>query len=282
MAAHVVEPPPLPTEVADIHQEYQRLHESILVDFQEGMREVAILAAGFTLEQIACSVVGGLALKGAWVLIGKSAPTIRSVLSQGGKTAVRWFRNLLARTPAADRELLLRLWMKAEAQGLKALTEAEKHQLQAVMGRMEKALGTPLDKSAKETFWNWGREEYFRLYNPKLAELLGATGMRHYQVHHICPMKYVHLFPRLDINGKANLAGVHKTVHDSINAVWNSLGRGSEKMSAEDVRRVIEVVNRHYRRWFDKVFEPEELSALAHAQQTALREVAAIKASLIP
>jgi hypothetical protein len=126
VAAHIVEPPPLPAEVTDIHQEYRGLHESILIAFQEETREVAVLAAGFTLEQIAYSIVGGLALKGAWVLIGKGAPTILSVLSKGGKAAVSWFRNLLVRTPAADRELLLRLWMKAETQGIKALTEVER------------------------------------------------------------------------------------------------------------------------------------------------------------
>jgi len=280
-AAHVVEPPPLPAEVADLHEEYRRLHESILIEFQEQTREYAILAAGFTLEQIAYSIVGGIALKGAWVLIGKGAPTIVSVLSKGGKVAVRWLRNLLVRTPAADRELLLRLWMKAETQGLKALTEVEKQELRAVMGRMEKVLETPLDDSAKRQIWKWSREEYFSLYNPKLAEILGAEGMTYYQVHHICPMRFVHLFPKLDINGKANLTGIHKTVHESISSVWSSLGRASDKMSAKDVSRVIEIVNRHYRRWFDKVFDPKDLSALANAEQSALSEVAALK-SLIP
>jgi hypothetical protein len=281
LAAHVVKSPPLPAEVADIHQEYRQLHESILIEFQEQTREYAVLAAGFTLEQIAYSIVGGLALKGAWGLIGKGAPTIVSVLSKGGKVAVSWFRNLLARTPAADRELLLRLWMRAETQGLKALTEVEKQELRAVMGRMEKVLETPLDDSAKRQIWKWSREEYFSLYNLKLAEILGAEGMTYYQVHHICPMRFVHLFPKLDINGKANLTGIHKAVHESISSVWSSLGRASDKMSAKDVSRVIEIVNRHYRRWFDKVFDPKDLSALANAEQRALSEVAALK-SLIP
>jgi hypothetical protein len=282
LAAHVVEPPPLPAEVADIHQEYRRLHESIIINFQEETRELAVLVAGFTLEQIAYSIVGGLALKGAWVIIGKGAPTILSVLSKGGQAAVRWFRSLLVRTPAADREVLLRLWLKAETQGLKALSEVEKQELRAVMGRLEKVLETPLDRSAKGQLWEWARRDYFRLYHPELAKTLGAEGMKAYQVHHRCPMKYVHLFPKLDINGKANLAGVSKNVHESINAVWRSLDPVAEAVSAKDVARVIEIVNRHYRQWFDKVFDPKDLSALAAAEKSALSEVAALKSLIIP
>jgi len=281
-AAHVVEPPPLPAEVADLHEEYRRLHESVLIEFQEQTREYAVLAAGFTLEQIAYSIVGGLALKGAWVLIGKGAPTIVSVLSQGGKAAVSWFRTLLVRTPAADREVLLRIWMKAETQGLKALTEVEKQELRAVMGRLEEVLKTPLDSKAKEKLWSWAREDYFRLYNPKLAKVLGAEGMTYYQVHHLCPMQYVHLFPKLDINGKANLVGLHVKVHQSISAVWLSLGQASTRMKPADVRRVMEIINHHYKRWFDKVYDPREASALAHATQAALAEVAELKVLLAP
>lgn len=282
VAAHVLEPPPLPPQVADIHAEYKKLHESIIIEFQEQTREVAVQAVGFTLEQIAYSLVGGLALKGAWVLIGKGAPTILSFLSQGGKVAVRWFRNLLVRAPTADRELLLRLWMKAETQGINALTAAEKREFQALMGRLEKVLETPLDRKAKEKLWDLAREEYFKLYNPKLAERLGAEGMSHYQVHHMCPMQYAHLFPKLDINGKANLAGLHERVHRNINTVWASLGQSSKRMKPDDVKRVIDIVNRHYSRWFDKVYDPKDAPALANATQAALTEVAQLKALLTP
>lgn len=109
-----------------------------------------------------------------------------------------------------------RIWSTATAQ-----------ELRAVMGRMEKVLETPLDRNAKTQLWNRAREEYFKSYNPTLAKALGTEGMRAYQVHHRCPMKYVHLFPKLDINGKTNLVGIHKDVHDSITAAWGSLGRAS-------------------------------------------------------
>jgi hypothetical protein len=281
-AAHVVESPPLPTEVADLHQEYRRLHETILIDFQEQTREYAVLAAGFTLEQIAYSIVGGLALKGAWVLIGKGAPTIVSVLSNGGKTAVSWFRTLLVRAPVADREVLLRLWMKAETQGLKALTEIEKQELRVLMARLEEVLGKPLARDAKKELRRWSRQAYFELYQPQFARLLGEEGMRAYQVHHLYPLEYAHLFPKLDITGKANLAGMHETVHASITSVWASLRETSGRMKPQDIERVVETINRHYRRWFDKMYDPKDAAALARAEQTVLGEIAELKARLLP
>lgn len=281
-AAHVVKPPPVPAEMADLHQEYRKLHESILIEFQEQTREYAVLAAGFTLEQVAYSIVGGLALKGAWMLIGKGAPTIVSVLSKGGKAAVSWFRTLLVRAPAADREVLLRLWMKAETQGLKALTEVEKHELRAVMTRMEEVLAKPLGADAKKELRRWSRHVYFELYHPQFAKLLGEEGMRAYQVHHLYPLEYAHLLPKLDITSKANLAGVHETVHRSISSLWSSLRETTGRMKPQDVERVVETINRHYRRWFDTVYDPQDAAALARAEQTVLRELIELKARLMP
>ncbi len=282
IAAHFLEPPPLRPEVADIHGEYKRLHESIIVGFQNEVRETAILAAGFTLEQIAYSIVGGLALKGAWVLIGKGAPTILTFLSQGGKGAVRWFRDLLVRAPSAEREALLRLWTKAETQGLNALTAAEKQQFQVLMGRLEKVLESPIERKAKDELREWSREAYFKLYHPEFAKLLGKKGLSLYEVHHLCPLEYAHLFPKLDITGKANLAGLHKNVHYSISRIWGSLRAVSGRMQAQDVERVMEAINRHYRRWYDKIYEPKDAAALARAEQSVLGEIAQLKAGLLP
>lgn len=281
-AARVLEPTSLPAEIADIHLEYRMLHEHILTEFQKQTREYAVLVAGFTLEQIAYSLVGGLALKGTWVLIGKGAPTVLAFLSKGGKGAVLWFRNLLLRAPAADRELLLRLWTKAETQGLKALTEVEKREFQALMVRLEKVLGTPVDNDAKRQLWKWSREVYFGLYNPRLAKILGEKGMSMYQVHHHVPIRYTHHFPKLDINGKANLAGLHEDVHQSINGIWASLGGVSQRMKPSDIMRVVEIINRHYGRWFDKIHDPRDAPALAKAAQAALAEVTQLKALLTP
>src|SRR5690606_7259592 len=113
---------------------------------------------------------------------------ILSFLSTGGKVAVRWFRDLLIRAPAAEREALLRLWTKAEAQGINALTAAEKQQFQVLMGRLEKVLESPVARKAKEKLRNLSRKAYFEQYHPEFAKLLGKEGMSVYEVHHLCPL----------------------------------------------------------------------------------------------
>jgi hypothetical protein len=280
MAARTLEPLPPPPEVADIVQEYRQLHEYIIVEFQEQSREYAVMAAGFTLEQLAYSLVGGLVLKGATVLFSKVAPIITSVLARGGRGAVSWFRTLLARAPRQDRELLRQLWMKVETQGIQSLTEAEKQQFRALMGRLEKVLETPLDDDARRTLRTWARREYFELHNPQLAKALGPEGLERYQVHHLHPMQYAHLFPTLDLNGKANLVGIHYDVHLSISTVWQSLGQESARMTSRDVTKVVEIINRHYSRWFHKAYATEDALALDHAKRAALSEVAKLKTLL--
>ena len=282
LAARTLEPLPPPPEVADIVREYRQLHEYILVEFEEQSREYAILAASISLEQFAYSVVGGLLLKGATVLFSKAAPIITSVLVRGGRGAVSWFRTLLARAPRQEREMLRQLWMKAETQGLQSLTEAEKQQFRALMGRLEKVLETPLDDDATNTLRKWARQEYFERHNPQLAKLVGPNGLGAYEVHHVYPLQYAHLFPKLDTNGKANLIGVHVHVHRSISAVWASLGQAETRMKSQDVTRVVDIINRHYGRWLHKVYSPENAPALAHAKQAALRDVAQLKALLPP
>lgn len=96
------------------------------------------------------------------------------------------------------------------------------------------------------------------------------------------PMEHAHLFPMLDINSKVNLAGVHHRVHYSISAVWQSLGQAKNRMKPHDVTRVVEIIDRHYGRWFHKVYDPKEAPALEHAMRAALREVDEVKALIPP
>jgi len=278
MEAQTLEPPPPPREMADFAQEYRELHERIFVEFQEQSREYAILAAGLTMEQVAYAVVGGMVLKGVLATLRVAAPTIASVLTQGGKGAVHWFRTLLMRAGPEERALLQQLWLKVETQGLRSLTQAERKQFSALMGRLEKMLSRPLDTDAKRELWKAARHEYFKLHHPEFAQILGQEGMTLYQVHHICPMEYAHLFPKMNINGKANLAGLHRSVHESINGIWTSMRDHSNRMSAQDVKRVVDIVNRHYARWFNKLYDARDAAALANAERAALREVAQLKA----
>lgn len=276
--ARTLEPPPPPAEVADFHKEYRALHESILFEFQEQSREYALQAASFAVEQIAYAVVGGMLLKGIVVTLRVAAPTVTAMLSQGGKGAVHWFRTLLVRAGPQEQALLRQLWLKVETRGLSSLTAAERQQLRALMGRLEKVLSRPLDTDTKRELWKVARQDYFKMHHPEFARLLGEARLRSYQVHHICPMEYAHLFPKLDINGKANLAGVHRSVHESINTVWGSMRGLSKRMSPQDVDRMVDIVNRHYARWFNKLYDVKDAAALASAERAALSEVAYIKA----
>jgi hypothetical protein len=275
--ARTLEPPPPPKELEDFGREYLAMRERILHESREGLREGALLLAGFSLEQVATMLIGGFVLKRALVLFEAVAPTVTSFLTRGGREAVRWFRNLLVRMPVAERQALQQLWLKAETQGLKALTEAEKAQLRALMGRLENLLTTKLHGTTKDRLREWARTEYFELYRPDFARLLGPVGRNSYDVHHICPLQYAHLFPKLDINGSANLAGAHKLVHQSINRVWGSLDPLADRMRPQDVTRVVEIINKHYSPWFHRVYDPSSASALTHAEKAALAELMALR-----
>jgi hypothetical protein len=270
-------PPPPPEELEDFAREYRAMHERILHDWREQVWAEAQRAGLYTLEQLAYWYVGGWLTKRALGLFESAAPTITSVLSQGGSRAVGWFRTVLLRAPAAEREALQRLWLKAEAHGLHALTTAERAQLRALLGRLEHLLRVPLrEGSAKATLRQWARADYFKKHNPQLASELGEELLENYDVHHLLPLEYAHLFPRLDINGSANLAGVARPVHASLGKVWTVVRNASQPLTAEDVNSIAAIVNTHYRRWYHAVYDPaRSASALSEAERAATRAVLA-------
>ena len=101
--------------------------------------------------------------------------------------------------------------------------------------------------------------------------------MRRYPVHHVIPLEYVHLFPELEINARVNLVGVAMPVHTRINNVWTSVRRVSESITAEQVKDVAAIVNKHFGRWYDVVSESSiSASALDQAERAALRDVVAL------
>jgi hypothetical protein len=273
--AETLRPPPPPEELEDFASEYRAMHERILWEWREETRDSAVLLAGFTAEQLAWWLVGGFVTQRAVVLFKAAAPTVASVLSKGGTHAVRWFRALLIRMSPAERATLQRLWLKAEAQGIEALTAAEKAEFRALMGRLEKLIHTPVEGGyTKDSLRGWARKEYFEVHNPKLAKALGEELIERYDVHHILPLEYAHLFPKMDINAKANLVGLAKPVHESIGAVWTQARRASQRITPREVEKVARIIDKHYSRWFDKVYDSSKsASALARAEQTALAEV---------
>lgn len=96
-------------------------------------------------------------------------------------------------------------------------------------------------------------------------------------MHHRIPLEYAHLFQRLNINARENLWGVHKLVHEGINNVWTTFRRAKGRATAEDVRKVADIVDRHFGRWFNQRYEVgRSASALAKAEADALDEVKAL------
>jgi hypothetical protein len=278
--AQTVEPSPPPKEMEDFGREYLAMHERILNESQEGMREGMLYLASVSVEQAATILLGGFLMNRALILFEAAAPTVTSFLARGGLGAVRWFRNLLVRMPAAERKALQELWLKAETQGFKALTATEKGQLQALMGKLEVLLKKGLDEDAKRALRGWARTEYFKLYRPDLAKALGNAKLKFYDIHHVCPLEYTHLFPKLDINASTNLVGVHREVHKSIGRVWGVVRPAAGRMAPQDVSRIMSIVHRHYQRWFHQVYDPSSAAALTRAEQAALTEAADVLAAL--
>ncbi|HYO54625.1 hypothetical protein [Archangium sp.] len=106
-----------------------------------------------------------------------------------------------------------------------------------------------------------------------------AEGNR-YDIHHLIPLEYAHLFPRLDINAAANLKALGKPVHEGINKIWNVFRTGAGRTaSPEQVQQMVAITQRHFGRWFNKVYEPSQSDALLErATAEALKDVRALVA----
>ncbi|MCP3136576.1 hypothetical protein [Pyxidicoccus xibeiensis] len=273
--ARTLEPPAPPRAVEDFAREYRAMHESILRDWRTEVVGSAKLAGAWSFEQLAHWLVGGLVVKGALRLFGVAAPTVVSVLSKGGKQSVQWFRTVLLRTPAVEREALQRLWTKVEVQGLASLSHAERAELQSLLGKVESRLRAPLrEKYVKDKLREWARREYFETHRPGLAMELGPERLSTYQVHHHHPLEYAHLFPERNINAAENLVGMADEVHESVNAIWELVRKSPGGVSARQAEAVVGIINTHYGRWFHAVYDASKSSrALLAAEQLALRDV---------
>jgi hypothetical protein len=126
----------------------------------------------------------------------------------------------------------------------------------------------------KSDLREWARKEYFEVHNPKLAQALGEEGMTLYSVHHVIPLEYAHLFPKFEINTRTNLVGVAQPVHAAINEVWTSVRPASQRITPEKVQNVAAIINKHFSRWYDVIYESAgSASALDKAKHAALRDV---------
>ncbi|WP_146209596.1 hypothetical protein [Vitiosangium sp. GDMCC 1.1324] len=262
---------PEPRAPPDLVAEHYALYERILREWREETKASVQEAGVVSAEFIATWFVGSLALRGGIVLFEAVAPRLAAILVRGGSETVAWFRSFLARVRPYEREEFQRLWMKAQSQGLSA---AEKAQFSKLMARFEKLLDTKLDPDALNKLRRWAQDDFYQKFHPDMAKLLLDEGGRFYPVHHRIPLEHAHLFERLNINARENLWGVHIAVHKSVNKVWTLFRRAKGKATAEDVRKVAAIVDRHFGRWFNQRYEASRsASALAEAEAGAIEEV---------
>jgi len=170
--------------------------------------------------------------------------------------------------------------VKVETEGFESLSAAERNELTGFLRRVEQSLTVKLDPDAKKALRARAKKDFYDLFHPELQGVLrGAHGAR-YDVHHLIPLEYAHLLPELDINAAANLKALGKPVHERINTLWNAFrDQAGDTASPEQVRQMAAITERHFERWFNKVYEPSQSDALLEkATAAALDDVRALLA----
>jgi hypothetical protein len=149
-----------------------------------------------------------------------------------------------------------------ETEGAASLSAAERNELTQLLRRMEQSLTVKLDTTKKDALRAKAQDDFFGVF-PELKRVLRDAKGKQYDIHHLIPLEYAHLFPELDINAAANLKALGKPVHGSINKIWNAFRKeASDTASPEQVREMVAITQRHFGGWFDKVYEPGQSDAL--------------------
>jgi hypothetical protein len=275
VGAEVVRPPPPVPQNAEVVLEYRAMHEQIQRQWRQETRESFQTMGLFSAEQVALWVVGGLAARGLGAVVEAAAPTVGRVLARGGTEAVGWFRSLLIRAVPAEKQALGQLMAKAETQGLKALTGAERTELQSLLERLEGIASAPLEEKAKGRLRLDAQVRFYEEIHPELAALLKEANGHAYDVHHCIPLEFAHKFPLRDVNSAADLVAAGKPVHESIGRIWTRLRSMSRDPDAKTVVEVERLVRKHFGRWFNQVYSQARRAdeALSSAERAALEEL---------
>jgi hypothetical protein len=218
--------------------------------------------------------------KGLHVAFEAVSPVVMRVVSRGGVAGMRWFRTQLVRAGRKDQELLRRLFVKVETEGVEALSAAERGELTQLLRRMEQSLTVKLDTTKKDALRAKAQDDFYGVFHPELKEVLRNVKGRQYDIHHLIPLEYAHLFPELDINAAANLRAMGTPVHKQINKVWTSFRTAlGNDATPQQVQQMADITQRHFKGWFNKVYEPGQSDALLErATAAALDDVRALLA----
>jgi len=260
--------------------EYRLLHEEIVRRWREQVQDTAKMAAAFSAEQIAIWVVGGWVARGVGAGLELAAGPVLRVLGRGGIEASEWLYCLLRRIPKVERDAFGGLWAKLDAEGLSALSKAESAELRGVLAKLDVLARTPLSTAEKGTMRDIARRRFWSYLSesqPAVRSRLVADPQGVYEVHHKFPLEYAHLVAEEDVNAVKNLVALKSPVHDSIGEIWSALRSGRVKPELADVQQVVAIVNRHYARWYNAVFDiAREKTELQTSQNAALLEVQAM------
>ncbi|WPB74073.1 hypothetical protein KYC5002_34205 [Archangium violaceum] len=279
--AETLRPVPPDEAVEDVLREYRQLHANIFHRYRDEMVDSVKLAGAFTLEQVALCVIGGLVGKGLHLAFEAMAPTVMRVVARGGAAGMRWFRTQLVRAGRQDQELLRRLFAKVETEGFDSLSAAERNELTELLRRMDQSLTIKLDRDAKNKLRAKAKSDFYDVLHPELEKSLRDADGNQYDIHHLIPLEYAHLFPELDINASANLKALAKPAHEGINKMWNLFRvKAGDTINPKHVKKMVAITEQHFGRWFNKVYEPGQSDALLEkVTAAALNDVRALVAS---
>jgi len=258
--------------------DYRLLHEEIVRRWREDVHAAAAMAAAFTAEQVALWVASAWAARGVGFALEMASGPVMRVLGRGGPEATGWLFTLLRRAPQADRAALARLWAKVETQGVEALAAEESLELRAAFLRLERLAATPLTDLEKRDLRSLARKKlwrYLEAADPAASARLARRG-RPYDVHHRFPCEYAHLDVERDLNAISNLAAVDRAVHDSMGRMWTAFRASRSNIGLAEVRRMVEIIDRHYGRWFNAPYDVAHQAQLVAAEHAARMDLQAL------
>jgi hypothetical protein len=130
-------------EEPDPVKEYRRMHEEIFIKARAEMKEVGIMVAGWTVEQVALWIIGGAIFKIFGAAFEAVAPELLALLrSPESKAAMYRVGELVSELAPEEEAALKKLAAKAEAEGMAALGPAEKAQLEGIFTKLNGLLRT--------------------------------------------------------------------------------------------------------------------------------------------
>ncbi|PTL75217.1 hypothetical protein DAT35_56150 [Vitiosangium sp. GDMCC 1.1324] len=248
------------------------MHEATLLRWREGVVEGSAWLAQRGVEELALWMAAGIIAKGLGFFATEGLEWVTRALGREPEAAAGWLRTAIKRLSGEERAAFEQLWSKVALEGEQALSRSERKMLRGLFIRLEQAVQEPLNVDLKNELRRDARAYYAELY-PQFAEILDEQGRR-LPIHHRRPLLYAHLFPDENINAGENLAMLQEYVHEEINFLWGRFRRARPNPTADEVRRVAEIIDRQFDPWYHRVDNPPGLLKTAEqAKEAALREL---------